>query len=234
MEGSSSPKTTGSRHSGMQDALKANQDNFLRAAICNMLTPIDEEYEMNLIDLQKMSSAELRDLYNRLADRQVKRFESRVEAERRTAQRLQEAGQWEGELPGTPQAGKAKKPGKAADKPAKPARKAAGAADKETPAQGTGGKPEGRRQGGGKPPRQPVAGRGPKSNPSYRILKTDARMNSASARSKVFQFIQSSTKGKGAIDRETIENHFMNDETVNVKSSLDYLVKVEILELVSE
>lgn len=210
----------GRQQSGLQGALKARRDDFTRAGIILMLD--NEEAEaMNLIELQKLSSAELRDLYNKYADRSIKRFADRVEAEKRTAQRLQEAGEWQGQLPD----GKPAKAGKAG--------KGAKSAGKATPAPKAAGKPEKAKRAGAKAPRQPVAGRGaPRTNPSYRVLNADAKMNSGSARTKVFAFVQEKGKGKNGIDRESIENHFVNDEAVNVKSSLDYLVKVEILGLV--
>jgi len=221
------------QQSGLQGALKARRDDFTRAGIILMLS--EEEAEaMNLIELQKLSSAELRDMYNKLADRQVKRFADRVEAEKRTAQQLRDAGQWEGAMPDGKQKAAATKSGsnKTVSAPAK-AGKGAKSAGKATPAPKAAGKPEKVKSAGAKAPRQPVAGRGaPRTNPSYRVIKTDAKMNSGSARTKVFLFVQEKGKGKNGIDRESIENHFVDDETVNVKSSLDYLVKVEILELV--
>jgi hypothetical protein len=229
----------GNRHSaGNEEKRAANAHRYLVAQICCILTPDDEEYEtMNLIELQKKSSAELRDIYNGLAERHVKRFADRVEAEKRTAVALQEAGQWEGDLPDNKSkaaAAKSKpaktapaKPGKAA-KSAPAAKPAAKPAKAEKPAKEA--KPKAT-----KAPRQPVANRGaPRGNPTYKVLNPDAKMNAGSARTKVFNYVAEKGKGKTGIDRESIENFFVNDETVNVKSSLDYLVKVEILEVVKE
>lgn len=217
VENSSDAKLPAPRQlNGLQGALKARHDDFVRAGIILMLDQ-EEAEAMNLIELQKLSSAELRDMYNKYADRAIKRFADRVEAEKRTAQQLRDAGKWEGDMPNGKSAGKAGKAGKAP------------AGGKAAPKAGKAGK------SAGKAPRQPVAGRGaPRTNPSYRVLNAEARMNAGSARTKVFLFIQDNAKGKAGIDRETIENHFVNDETVNVKSSLDYLCKVEILELIAE
>lgn len=204
---------------GMTAALKGRAKDFLWASIILILS--DEECEqMNLIELQSKSTAELRDIYNGLASKQIKRFAERVEAEKRTAQQLIDAGKWEGPLPGAAKAG-----GKAAKKAAA---KAAPKAGKPTPAP-TPAK-------AAKAPRQPKTGVGaPKANHSYRVLNGDAKMNAASARTKVFTFVRDNGgKLKAGVDRETIENHFVDDETVNVKASLDYLVKVEILSVVKD
>lgn len=55
----------------------------------------DPENKMNLEELKKLSTKELTELYNKYADKQVKRMESRQKAEERTIQLLRDAGQWD-------------------------------------------------------------------------------------------------------------------------------------------
>lgn len=203
---------------GMTGALKSRAKDFLWCSILLLLNE-QEADDMNLIELKTKSTAELRDLYNSLVDKQIKRFAERVEAEKRTAIVLQEAGKWEGPLPDGKNNAKGKKPDAA-----KPTGKAASKAAKSEPVAKA-----------AKAPRQPRTPMGaPKANHSYTVLNGEAKMNAASARTKVFQFVAENGTTKKGIDRESIENHFVNDETVNVKASLDYLVKVEILAVVAE
>jgi hypothetical protein len=220
--------------SGLQGALKARRDDFLRAGICNMLTPADKEYEeMNLIELQKKSSAELRDMYNELADRQVKRFASRVEAEKRTADALKESGQWDGALPGA-KAGKAPaaKAGKAAKKAASaaPAPKGKG---KAAPAAPKAGKSAGKAAKKSAAPRENLHAGRPAANRVFRA--TDGKgvtykVRETSQRGKLFAFIKDA--GAKGVDHESCEQQFLDDEDMNVRAHLGILLKVGLIEVV--
>jgi hypothetical protein len=224
--------------SGLQGALKARRDDFLRAGICNMLTPADKEYEeMNLIELQKKSSAELRDLYNELADRQVKRFASRVEAEKRTADALKESGQWDGALPGA-KAGEAPAPkaGKAAKKAASaaPAPKGKGKAAPAAPKAGkSAGKSAGKAAKKAAAPRENLHAGRPAANRVFRA--TDGKdvtykVRETSQRGKLFAFIKAA--GAKGVDHESCEQQFLDDEDMNVRAHLGILLKVGLIEVV--
>jgi len=66
-----------------------------------------------------------------------------------------------------------------------------------------------------------------RSNPTYVAKPTDRRMFEGSARTKIHAFVsEAGTKG---IDRAAIEKKFAGDESVNVKSALDYLVKMDMM-----
>lgn len=215
---------------GMQAALRARKDDFLRASIAIMASEEHEPeiYNMNLEELKSKSTAELRDIYNGMADRQIKRFESRVEAEKRTAERLKEAGKWEGDLPGS--GGKSAKGKSAAKGAAKHAEKAKGGKGKGKAAAAPAAAKKGAAKASDGEPKQKGA---PKQNYNYKAIDHDRRMNAESARTKVFNALKELAKGrKNGIDRETIENHFAEDETVNVKAALDYLVKQGMAEII--
>jgi hypothetical protein len=221
------------RSGNLSGRLRENQRQYDIAGII-LLTK--EDQAMNLEELRSKSSAEIRDIYNGLVDKQIKRFADRVDAERRTAERLAEAGKWDGPLPGSKGAKAAKKApaaaksapkgkGKASPAPApKAAAEAGGKAGK--PAKGT--KQKAVRVAKAPAKAKPVDKVGaPRTNLLYIATRTERRMNEGSARTKVYNFI--TVAGAKGIDREALENHFMNDETVNVKASLDYLVKMDML-----
>ena len=195
---------------GMTGALKARARDFTIASIINITTKEEELDIMKIEELRSKSAVELRDIYNGLVEKQVKRFKDRVEAEKRTAEALKANGEWEGALPGAD--GK-KAAGNAASKKAAAALKeTAKAASKKAVSKHT----------------KEVRPRGaPRVNLIYIAIKHDNRMNENSGRTKVYKFILE--QGAKGIDREAIENHFLEDETVNVKSSLDYLVKFSMM-----
>lgn len=182
---------------------------------------------MNLEELKSKSTAELRDIYNGMADRQIKRFESRVEAEKRTAERLKEAGKWEGDLPGA--SGKGAKAKGAAKGAAKHAEKAKGATKGKAKEPAAAKKSASKKAASGE-----AKGQGrPSQNHNYKAIDHDRRMNAESARTKVYNALKELGKGrKNGIDRETVENHFANDENLNVKAALDYLVKEGMAEII--
>lgn len=221
------------QHGGLTGALKANQLQFQIASII-LLHDEKEDPEMNIQELRSKSAAEIRDIYNSMADRHVKRFADRVEAERRTAQLLQENGKWEGDLPNgkaaaAPKAASGKK-GKGAPAPAPaPAPAASGKGGKTAKsATKTTTKPAPKAATAKKSNTRVIPPRGaPRSNLLYFSVKHDKRMNEGSARTIVFKFIES--KGAAGIDREAIENNFVDNEDINVKASLDYLVKFGML-----
>lgn len=195
---------------GLQAALKAREHDFLVAGVIHQ-TYDNEGDDMNLVELRKKSTAELRDIYNELVTKNIKRFETRRDAERRTANALKDAGKWNGALP---------------DDKAAPATAPKGGKDgKATPAAPKADKPA-------KAKRAPGAGRPAAKNASYKAKDGKFKMNSGSARTKVFLFVKENA-GKNGIDRESIENHFVNDESINVPASLSYLVKQGIIETVS-
>lgn len=175
----------------MIGSLKRREKDFTIAGIITLTTGKDEE-NMNIKELQGKSLAELRDMYNKLADKTVKRFRNRDDAEKRVAEKLKEAGEWTGKLPGDSGKGKGKAAKKSAGKKSH---------TKDIPPRGQ-----------------------PRVNKQYIAVEHNRRMNEGSARTKVYNYVLDEG-GKKGIDRETIENHFINDETINVKSSLDYLVK---------
>lgn len=189
---------------------------------------------MNIQELRSKSAVEIRDIYNSMAERHVKRFADRVEAERRTAQLLQENGNWEGDLPNGKAAAAPKAPsgkkGKGTSAPAPaPAPAAAGKGGKAAKSVAkTAAKPAAKAAASKKPNTRVIPPRGaPRSNLLYFSVKHDKRMNEGSARTIVFKFIES--KGAAGIDREAIENNFVDNEDINVKASLDYLVKFGML-----
>jgi hypothetical protein len=229
--------------SGLQGALKARRDDFLRAGICNMLTPADKEYEeMNLIELQKKSSAELRDMYNELADRQVKRFASRVEAEKRTADALKESGQWDGALPGAKEGKAAAAGSPSLGKAGKAAKKAAAAAPapkgkgKDAPAASKAGKAAkkaGKAAKTAAAPRENLHAGRPAANRVFRA--TDGKgvtykVRETSQRGKLFAFIKDA--GAKGVDHESCEQQFLDDEDMNVRAHLGILLKVGLIEVV--
>lgn len=200
---------------------------------------------MELKDLQALDMAGLTKLYNELAEKQVKRFESRKKAEERTHQLLREQGKLDeamtqAEAKNIAETAKAGvntgtelrkiEPKKAAKKKAvkpqesRPAPKAgkgkgktAGAAPAPTPAKG--------KKDAGKAPAKKRGA--PTKNPTYTAISEKAkgynpkglRINPASARQTVLDFIKTSSEGK---TREQIEKKF--DETdINVPSSLYFL-----------
>lgn len=205
------PNKTARPSTGLQAALKAHEHDFLVAGVITQ-SHDSEGDDMNLVELRKKSTAELRDLYNELVAKNIKRFETRRDAERRTAAALKDAGKWTGQLPD----------GKAAPAPA--AKGAKGG--KATPTAPKTDKPA-------KAKRAPGAGRPAAKNAFYRAKDGKHKMNSGSARTKVFLYVQENGSGKAGIDRESIENHFVNDESINVPASLAYLVKMGIIETVS-
>lgn len=79
----------------MSEALRNNAAGFLAAAIINISTE-EDSLNMNMTELKSKTSAELRDIYNKLVEKQVKRFKSREEAEKRVVEALKSADQWEG------------------------------------------------------------------------------------------------------------------------------------------
>jgi hypothetical protein len=221
------------QHGGLTGALKANQTGFQIAAII-LWHNEKEDPEMNIEELRGKSSAEIRDIYNTMAERSIKRFSDRTEAEKRTAILLQEAGQWEGDLPGGPKKanGAAKaapaKAGKAKGKAeAAPAAAATGRGKKATETKSEKpAKPEKVAKKAGNTRTIPPRG-APRTNLLYVAQKHTNRMNEGSARTIVYRFVE--TKGANGIDRESIENNFVDNEAINVKASLDYLVKFGML-----
>jgi hypothetical protein len=236
------PAVNLSRPGSMMEALKRRANDFLVAGIFLLTTDSDEQ-NMNLEELRSKSSAELRDIYNGLVDKQIKRFADRVEAERRTAVILQESNQWTGPLPSN-------KKGEAGAK-AEPAgsKLREKIAAKKTAASGAGktvkAKPE--PKGKAKPapkeekPKKAAAAPAPKvkkepkprgvgaprTNASYIAVETDKKMHSESARTKVYNFFRE--QGKKGADREAAEQAFVDDENISVKSAIDYLVKMGML-----
>lgn len=79
----------------MSEALRNNADGFLAAAIINISTE-EDSLNMNMTGLKSKTSVELRNIYNKLVEKQVKRFKSREDAEKRVAEALKAANQWEG------------------------------------------------------------------------------------------------------------------------------------------
>jgi hypothetical protein len=232
---------------GLCANLKARADDFIFAGII-LLSTGDEVNGMNLLQLREKSTMELRDIYNGLAEKSIKRFADRVDAERRTAERLKEAGQWEGDNPD----GKTKKKGprvveKAASEPpptkvngkapkaAKPAKQA-----KQAPAKAEKKAPAAKAPAASKTPKVKAeskaasgAKRGaPLSNKTYVAVETDRRMHEGSARTKVYNRLKE--LGDSGADREALENHFVNDESVNVKASIDYLIGQGIVAIKGE
>lgn len=64
-------------------------------------------------------------------------------------------------------------------------------------------------------------------NLTYATRDADRKMIEGSARSRVHAFVAAA--GAKGVDREGIEKQFETDKTVNVKASLDYLVKVGLM-----
>lgn len=69
-----------------------------------------------------------------------------------------------------------------------------------------------------------------RTNLTYVTKESDRRMIEGSARSKVHAFVEAA--GSKGVNRDDIEHHFENDEHINVKSSLDYLVKFDLMNAV--
>jgi hypothetical protein len=247
------PGASPQRSGNLSTRLRENKREYDIAGIIN-LTSDQESEHMNLDELRTKSSAEIRDIYNGLVDKQIKRFADRVDAERRTAERLKEAGQWEGDMPSNVKVAAAKKstktakatePAPAAATPAAKAKGKGSAAPKAATKSGAG---KATKKAAAKTPAKAApapkaakaaktAGKAPakakdsvgapRTNLLYIAVKTDRRMNEGSARTKVYNFI--GEYGANGCDRESLENQFVDDETINVKASLDYLVKMEML-----
>ncbi len=214
---------------GLIGSLKANQRVFFEMKLLMMLPENDP---MELKDLQAMSVSELKNLYNSLAEKQIKRFESRAKAEERTAQLLREAGKLE----------EAKEPKAKAKAELKPAKKPIEAPEPSPePAKG---KKQGKAPAPDKKPSpasSPEAsaakrGRGaPVKNESYKLIpETDKRFNPgklriqpSSARGRVLAEMEKLKPG-ATITRTELEKLF---EGQNVKSALDVLVKVKFIEV---
>jgi hypothetical protein len=64
-------------------------------------------------------------------------------------------------------------------------------------------------------------------NLTYITMGTDRKVREGSGRSKVYDFV-AAAGAKGA-NRERIEKHFEADGSVNIKASLDYLLKVGMM-----
>lgn len=67
-------------------------------------------------------------------------------------------------------------------------------------------------------------------NLTYVTKESDRRMIEGSARSKVHAFVAAA--GSKGVNRDDIEHHFEDDENINVKSSLDYMVKFGLMDTV--
>ena len=173
-----------------------------------MISPTDEGDDMTLQELQKKSTAELRDMFNDLTKKNLKRFADRTEAERRTAAALDDAKQWTGPLPGAAKA-KGTKPTGKVTKAAKPAANVAKLA-KESKAK--------RAPGAGRP--QINARYVPIPETSKNFNPKGLRINPKSARNIVLEFIKSSKDGA---TRDQIETKFANNEDLNVTSALGFL-----------
>jgi len=90
MESLVSPRNTQQAESRREANLR-NSLIYFKWHILLFLLPESDPMEMK--DLDAMSESQLRALYNTLAEKQVKRFESRVKAQERTAQLLREKGE---------------------------------------------------------------------------------------------------------------------------------------------
>ncbi|MFA6231539.1 MAG: hypothetical protein WC617_15400 [Rhodanobacter sp.] len=64
-------------------------------------------------------------------------------------------------------------------------------------------------------------------NPTYVAKTIDRRIFESSTRTKIHAFV--SEAGAKGVDRAAIEKKFTGDESVNVKSALDYLVKMDMM-----
>lgn len=183
---------------------------------------------MELKDLQAMSVSELKNLYNSLAEKQIKRFESRAKAEERTAQLLREAGKLEEAKEPSSKVKPVKKPIETPETAPEPAK---GKKQGKAPA------PD-REQAPASSPEASAAKRGrgaPVKNESYKLIpESDKRFNPgklriqpSSARGRVLAEMAKLKPG-ATITRTDLEKLF---EGQNVKSALDVLVKVKFIEV---
>lgn len=194
----------------------------------------EEENTMKLEELKAMSTKELTALYNKHAEKRVKRMESRAKLEERTIQKLREAGELdEGKTeecatnesntpnPNSEDATMAKtattkKSAKTAAKKA-PAKKAAKAAKTaKAPA---------------KKSNEGSAKRGaPTKNPTYVAIAEGSRgynpknlrINPTSSRAQVLEYIAKAPTGR---TKKQCEEKFADTPEVNVLSALYFLVR---------
>lgn len=201
--------------------------------------------KMKYDELAKLSMAQLADLYNKHADKKVKRFESREVGTKRVLDALEMAGiKVEGMKSPHGIAGYTDKDGAGGPEhtasepePAKqPGRKGKGAKPAPAPAPVAEGKPakaKGKAAAAPEPKAKESAARGrgaPKKDFNYTALKLKpgVRLNPTSARTLVYNKLDEA--GKDGMTREALEKHFTKaKQDVNVKSALDYLVKMKMV-----
>lgn len=193
----------------------------------------DPENTMNLEELKALSTKELTELYNKHAEKQVKRMESRAKLEERTAQLLRDQGKLdeggEGEVSSpTPAPAKGKgKRGTNNKPPIEAPITEEGTADMATATKTK--KTAAKKNGKAAPTAKKEPGKrgAPLTDHTYKAISEKSKnynpngnkLQASSARGVVYEVIKKKADG---ISRSKLEEMFPDQ---NVKSALDVLVK---------